>query len=70
MKQLHVNGEPKQYAEEEFPGSLLALIEALGADPATVVAEVDGAVIRKDRFAQTPLHDGAKVELVQFVGGG
>lgn len=70
MPTLCVNGEDRSYGEDAFPPNVLVLIESLGLDPQTVVAEVDGAVVPLAGFAATPLEDGGKVELVRFVGGG
>ncbi len=53
-----------------MPATLSALLEKLGIAVSTVVAEVDGRIIRSDEFAHTPISDGQTIELVKFMGGG
>jgi thiamine biosynthesis protein ThiS len=67
---LKINGKQKIFDEDKRPGSLLELIEMLGIDEATVVAEVDGDIVVRSDFAETAMKDGQSVELVRFVGGG
>jgi len=70
MKSLTVNGVRRPFADEAMPATLAELLDALGAAPATVVAEVDGAIVGPERFATTLLADGQSIELIQFMGGG
>jgi thiamine-phosphate pyrophosphorylase len=46
------------------------LLDRLGINQATVVAEIDGQIVERARFAETELTTGASIELVRFVGGG
>jgi len=62
-----VNGTPRTVAATT---TVAQLIEAMGVNAATVVAEVAGAIIAPEQFAATTLAAGAQVELVRFVGGG
>jgi thiamine biosynthesis protein ThiS len=66
---LHINGQDRVF-ERGLPDTLSALLADLKIDEATVVAEVDGRIIERRDFAATPLNDGAKIELIRFVGGG
>lgn len=70
MKSLQINGHPRQFPSEEMPATLSALLEKLGITASTVVAEVDGRIVRSDEFAHTPISDGQTIELVKFMGGG
>ena len=70
MKTLTINGAERQFAAEAMPGTLAELVDELGLAGATVVAEVDGAIIRPEAFATTPLEEGQTIELVKFMGGG
>jgi len=70
MKSLTVNGVERQFAVETMPGTLADLLEELGVAAATVVAEIDGAIVCSETFAATKLEDGQKIELVKFMGGG
>lgn len=69
-KAIIVNGETRTFAAAQFPATLLQLVQALALEPERLVAEVDGDVVRSDAFEYTPVQEGSKVELVQFVGGG
>ena len=69
MAMLKING-----SERHFPGgipqTLTELLEHMGINQATVVAEIDGKIVQRCCFAQTQLSNGQTVELVRFVGGG
>ena len=60
----------RQFPAQDMPATLSALLEKLGVEAATVVAEVDGRIVRPSEFARTLLTDGQSVELVKFMGGG
>ena len=70
MKALKVNGVERQFAPDEMPGTLSALLSVLGVGPATVVAEVDGRIVRREEFDRTLLKDGQQIELIKLMGGG
>ena len=67
---LYVNGKEMTFDENEFPENITALLAHLKVDETTVVAELQGDIIPKDKFADTQLEKGSKVELVRFVPGG
>ena len=62
-----LNGEPR---EEAAPLTVLALLERLRIDPRVVAVEHNRAVVKRQRYAETLIADGAEVEIVAFVGGG
>ncbi len=62
-----VNGEPREIASE---ASLLDLLRSLELDPRVVVVEHNRQIVRRPALGETPLHEGDRVELVHFVGGG
>ena len=67
MIRITVNGEKMERA----PGTTLgALIESLDLAPGRVAVELDGEIIRSPEWAQTALESGARIEIVQFLGGG
>lgn len=70
MKSLTINGVSRQFAVEAMPATLAELLDALGVASATVVAEVDGAIVAPERFGATPLADGQSIELIRLMGGG
>jgi len=70
MEVLRINGVEKQFPEGQLPSTVAKLLEQLGVKPATVVAEIDGQIIEREKFAQTLLRKGQSIELIRFVGGG
>jgi len=64
---IQLNGEPY---EVEPSMSIAALLERLQINPRVVAVEYNGIVIRRARYADTMIDEGAEVEIVAFVGGG
>jgi len=69
METLKVNGNETEFPDG-LPGTIAQLLKHLNIDEATVVAELEGKIISRDDFANTPLVDGQSIELIRFVGGG
>jgi thiamine biosynthesis protein ThiS len=65
--ELVLNGEPRTAADGQ---TVLELLHQLELDPARVAVEMDRRILKKASWAETPLHAGAQIEIVQFVGGG
>ena len=66
---LQINGEEKTF--DSSPSfTLAALVEALGMKADRVAIELNRDIVPRDLWAQTPLNDGDKLEMVHFVGGG
>jgi sulfur carrier protein len=63
---LWINGESKDLSAQ----TLENLIQTLGIRPETVVSEVNLKIVPAAERATTPLAEGDRVELIQFVGGG
>jgi sulfur carrier protein len=63
---LTINGEQQSSSAQ----SLGALVEELGMKPDRVAIELNREIVSRDRWAQTPLRDGDRLEIVHFVGGG
>jgi sulfur carrier protein len=64
---LTVNGDSREFAS----GTTLAeLVTGLVPSPQGVAAAVDGAVVPRRAWPDTPLADGAVVEIVTAVQGG
>ena len=70
MKELTINGNPRQFAVDKFPATLTELLIQMNVDSATVVAEIGGQIIPRKDFDITPLEADQKIELIRFVGGG
>ena len=64
---ITLNGEPHDLDGTATVATLLADLEI---DARVVAVEVNRVVIKRDRFASTPIPDRAEVEIVAFVGGG
>jgi thiamine biosynthesis protein ThiS len=65
--EIVINGEP---AHAPAGCTLLDLLRSLSIDPARVAVELNGAIVRRNTWAEINLDPGAKLEIVQFVGGG
>jgi sulfur carrier protein len=65
--EIVLNGEPRATPDGQ---TVLGLIEQLEIDPARVAIEFDRRILKPPLWAETVLHPGAEIEIVQFVGGG
>ena len=50
--------------------SLVDLIQLLNLEPSRVAVELNREIVRREAWTTTVLADGARLEIVQFVGGG
>ena len=50
--------------------SIVGLLAALGLDPSRVAVELNRGIVRQDAWPEVRLAEGARLEIVQFVGGG
>jgi thiamine biosynthesis protein ThiS len=64
---VKVNGETLELPGEVTLGQLLADRDH---EPRTVAVERNGAIVPRDEYATTTLHDADAIEIVHFVGGG
>jgi thiamine biosynthesis protein ThiS len=62
-----VNGETRSVPEGT---SVTDLLRALEIDPERVAIEMDREILKRERWPETELRPGARLEIVQFVGGG
>ncbi|MDR1520619.1 MAG: sulfur carrier protein ThiS [Planctomycetota bacterium] len=67
---LRINGEIREFAPDAFPDNLAVLVESLGLEPALVVVELNGEIVKRDSYAARIFSDGDNVEIVRLVGGG
>lgn len=63
---ITLNGEPF----ETEASTVAALVEALGLDIRKVAVERNLEITPRSLHATTPIQDGDRIEVVQFVGGG
>lgn len=66
MLRIQVNGEDRTVAAD----TVLALVQELGLDVRKVAVERNLEIVPRSLHAQTPLAEGDRIEVVQFVGGG
>ena len=65
--EIIVNGETRQTP----PGQTIAgLLAALSLVPERLAVELDGRIVKRAEWGSQQLQTGAKLEIVQFVGGG
>ena len=65
--QVTINGEPR-----DIPGGLTlrGMLLHLGVDPQRVAVELNRAIVRQAAWHDTRIEEDAKIEIVEFVGGG
>lgn len=64
---ITLNGQEK---EVDDALTLTQLIEHVSVNNKRVIAEINGAIIKKEAWNDTIIHNGDNIELVTFVGGG
>ncbi len=64
---LQINGDEKEFADDL---TLANLIAHLDMKPDRVAVELNREIVARTQWAETVLHDGDKLEIVHFVGGG
>lgn len=62
-----LNGQPKEIAAT---ATVAELLKQLGLELQPVVIERNGAIIARQDYTDTGLHEGDHLEIVHFVGGG
>lgn len=64
---LFVNGEERSFEREL---SLEELLKKLSLEGKVMAAAVNMEIVKQDVWGSHKLHDGDKLELLDFVGGG
>jgi sulfur carrier protein len=64
---LFINGKEQTFEDSL---TLAQLIEQLGMKGDRIAAELNRDIVSRAQWAETPLHDGDRLEIVHFVGGG
>jgi sulfur carrier protein len=67
---LQINGEAREFGDSPAPFTLSALVETLGMKADRVAVELNRDIVPRDRWTQTALAEGDRLEIVHFVGGG
>jgi thiamine biosynthesis protein ThiS len=64
---ITLNGEPFEIDE---PLSVADLLTRLAIDPRRVAIEHNLEILKRNAFPDTLVHEGDRIEIVNFVGGG
>lgn len=64
---LQINGESRDVADGL---TLAALVAQLGSKPDRVAVELNLEIVSRDKWQDTILRNGDRLEIVHFVGGG
>ena len=67
MIDIHLNGESRAIEAET---DLAELVDRLSLPSKRIAVELNGSVVRRADWPETPVSDGDKIEVVHFVGGG
>ena len=67
---LQINGDERDFSDEPTPFTLAVLVDILGMKADRVAVELNRDIVPRDRWADTPLNEGDRLEVVHFVGGG
>ncbi|MFH1380349.1 MAG: sulfur carrier protein ThiS [bacterium] len=65
---ITVNGELQQYNFTDI--TLLAFLHQLNIPVQTAAIEHNGRILTRNQLSDVHVHDGDKLEVVNFVGGG
>jgi sulfur carrier protein len=66
--QLTVNGTARSF-DPPVP-TVALLVQALALEGKRIAVEKNGVIVPRSRYAETPLADGDRLEIVGAVGGG
>jgi sulfur carrier protein len=67
MIEVTINGSRRPVAPDQ---TLAEFLSELRLEPRMVVVERNGAIVPRDRLAETPLAEGDTLEIVQMMAGG
>ena len=70
IMKLHINGAERIFSDLPAVFTLAVLVERLGIKADRVAVELNRAIVRKPDWESAMIGEGAKVEVVWFVGGG
>lgn len=67
---LVINGQSREISDLTPGAPLSSLLERLQLRADRIAVEQNGSIIARGAWPETPVNDGDKLEIVQFVGGG
>jgi thiamine biosynthesis protein ThiS len=65
--ELMVNGKKRVVQQG---ATIAALLEEMKIDPLRVAVQLNLEIVRRERFAQTDLRAGDRLEIITFMAGG
>lgn len=66
--QLTINGEVRTLSLAR--PTVIGLVESLGVDVRQAAIERNQQIVPRSQYADTPIADGDRIEIVGFIGGG
>ncbi len=66
--QFTVNGSPRSF--DRAVATVADLVRELCLEGKRIAVERNGAIVPRSRYAETPIAEGDKLEIVGAVGGG
>jgi len=67
---LTINGEGRDFESPSSPFTLAVLVQMLGMKSDRVAVELNRNIVPRGQWPDTVLHEGDRLEVVHFVGGG
>lgn len=64
---IHLNGEPRDVPSDS---TLNDLLNELDLPSQRIAIELNGEVISRVKWTETPINNADRIEVVHFVGGG
>ena len=64
---VEINGKMENVADGL---NVRSLLEGKGINPNLVACELNLTILKRASLADTPLHDGDRLEIIQMIGGG
>ncbi|OGX10192.1 MAG: thiamine biosynthesis protein ThiS [Omnitrophica WOR_2 bacterium GWA2_53_43] len=64
---IMINGQKKEIFAAQ---NLREIVDRFSSNPAALIAEVNGTIVKKAQWDAVSVNDGDTIELVSFVGGG
>ncbi len=68
--ELIINAQARQLDAVRDGGTIAELVVALEMQADRIALECNGEIVPRSEWAATPVHEGDRLEIVHFVGGG
>lgn len=67
---LLINGQLREFADLAVGATVQDLLNTLSLKADRIAVEHNGSIVSRTAWTATPINEGDKFEIVQFVGGG